>query len=105
MPFYDRGTGQSIFIGPGSYNAEEAAKKLAEQPCPTAIKPILLYEGGEAHEQHYIMVGDQIKYEPAWALNSDHKATMKALNTAGNTKTLAGFRRNNLLNNCKTINE
>ena len=29
MPFYDRGTGQSIFIGPGSYNADMAANKLA----------------------------------------------------------------------------
>jgi hypothetical protein len=36
------------------------------------------------------MVGDQIKYEPAWALNAEHKVAMKALNTAGNTKTLAG---------------
>ena len=37
MPFYDRGTGQSVFIGPGSYNADEAANKLAIQPCPTVI--------------------------------------------------------------------
>jgi len=64
---------------------------------------MLIYDGKEPHEQHYIMVGDQIKYEPAWALNVDHKATMKALNTAGNTRTLAGFRRENLLTNCKTI--
>ena len=51
---------------------------------------MLLYEGKEPHEQHYIMVGDQVKYEPAWALNEEHKHTMKMLNTAGNTKTLAG---------------
>lgn len=37
MPFYDRGTGQSIFIGPGSYKADDAAKKLAVEPCPTSI--------------------------------------------------------------------
>ena len=37
MPFYDRGTGQSIFIGPGSYNADEAQNKLGVRPCPTAI--------------------------------------------------------------------
>lgn len=51
---------------------------------------MVLYEGKEPGEQHYIMVGDQIKYEPAWALNDEHKATMSILNTAGNTKSLAG---------------
>ena len=51
---------------------------------------MVVYDGKEPHEQHYIMVGDQIKYEPAWVLNDEHRQTMKALNVQGNTRTLAG---------------
>lgn len=105
MPFYDKGTGQSVFIGPGSYKAHEAASKLTAQPCPTMIKPIVLHEGKEPHEQHYIMIGEQIKYEPAWVLNDDQKKVMKELNTAGCTRTLAGFNRNTLLKTCKTVSQ
>lgn len=28
MPFYDRGTGQSVFTGPGSYRYEDVKKRL-----------------------------------------------------------------------------
>ena len=37
MPFYDRGTGQSVFLGPGSYNSQESFVKLKATPCPTII--------------------------------------------------------------------
>ena len=37
MPFYDRATGQSVFIGPGSYNAHESPNKLGALPCSTVI--------------------------------------------------------------------
>ena len=53
-------------------------------------KPMVVYDGREPHEQHYIMVGDQIKYEPAWVVEKEQKANMKALNVAGCTRTLAG---------------
>jgi hypothetical protein len=36
------------------------------------------------------MIGDQIKYEPAWVLNPDHKKNMKALQVEGCTRTIAG---------------
>ena len=60
-------------------------------------KPIHVIDGKEAGEQHYIMVGDQIKYEPAWAANPDHKKNMQALDTKNCTKPLAGLRRSKLL--------
>ena len=37
MPFYDRGTGQSVFIGPGCYKSGEAHSKLIKEPCPTLM--------------------------------------------------------------------
>ena len=37
MPFYDRGSGQSVFIGPGSYDAVEAHKKLTQICTPGII--------------------------------------------------------------------
>ena len=49
-----------------------------------------LHGGVEIGEQHYIMIGDQIKYEPAWVLNPDHKKNMKALQVEGCTRTIAG---------------
>ena len=48
-----------------------------------------MYEAKETSEQHYIMVGDQIKYEPALC-SPEHRKTRSALKTEGNTKTLAG---------------
>ena len=37
MPLYDRGSGQSVFLGPGSYNLSESYDKLTAKPCPTLI--------------------------------------------------------------------
>jgi hypothetical protein len=36
------------------------------------------------------MIGDQIKYEPAWVLNQELKKNINSLNAGGCTKTLAG---------------
>lgn len=101
MPFYDRATGQSVFTGPGSYKVEDASKKLAQEACPTVIvspnrftnsmqKPISLLEGREAGEQHYILIGDQIKYEPGWVSNKEQKHNIEALDIGACTRTLAG---------------
>ena len=37
MPFYDRGTGESVFLGPGSYNADECFKRLKQVPTPNIM--------------------------------------------------------------------
>lgn len=34
MNFHDKGTGQTVFCGPNSYNAGEAAVKLMKQASP-----------------------------------------------------------------------
>jgi len=51
--------------------------------------------------QHYIMIGDQIKYEPGWVLNTDQKKNMKGMNVAGCTRALSGFNRAKLTKNSK----
>lgn len=43
MPFYDRGTGQSVFIGPGTYKSGEAHSKLLKEPCATIMVSTLMY--------------------------------------------------------------
>ena len=42
MPFYDRGSGQSVFTGPGSYNAVDAFNKLAVTPTPNIIVSVII---------------------------------------------------------------
>lgn len=105
MPFYCKQTGQSVFIGPGSYDPHKAKDKMIKSPCPTLIKPISLMDGKESGEQHYILVGHQIKYEPAWVLSPDHKRVMNGLNVEGSTRTLAGLNRTKLLANVERINQ
>jgi hypothetical protein len=34
MSFYDKGTGQTVFLGPGSYNAHECFARLKQVPSP-----------------------------------------------------------------------
>ena len=34
MPFFDKGTGQTVFLGPGSYNAHECFARLKQVPSP-----------------------------------------------------------------------
>jgi hypothetical protein len=55
-------------------------------------------DGSEAGMQHYIMIGDQIKYEPGWVLNTDQKKNMKGMNVAGCTRALSGKHHCALLN-------
>jgi hypothetical protein len=33
MPFYDRGSGQSVFLGPGSYNSQVSFNMQTKTPC------------------------------------------------------------------------
>ena len=87
-PMYDSGSGSSVFLGPGSYNPMTSYNKLANKPC-TAIfvsktasfipfqKRIGCLPEKESGEQHYIMVGNQIKFDPAWIMNDSLKRTVK----------------------------
>ena len=43
-------------------------------------------EGKEIGEQHYIMVGNQIKYEPAWVSNHHLKQQIDKLKLADCTR-------------------
>ena len=53
MNFYDRGTGQSVFIGPGSYEAIEAHKKLTQIVTPGIIvSPAIETNNAETNQQH-----------------------------------------------------
>ena len=67
MTFHDKGTGQSVFCSSNSYNAGEMANRLLAKPGPTITKPISLYGGNETGQEHLTMIGNQLKYEPAWA--------------------------------------
>jgi hypothetical protein len=54
-------SGQSISVGPGTYQA----LKL-KSPCLSLIKDSAYLTKEEAKKQEYVMVGQQIKYDPAW---------------------------------------
>ena len=36
-PLYDKGTGQTCYLGPGSYNDHENFKNMTKQSCPSKI--------------------------------------------------------------------
>ena len=65
-PLICKKTGATVFLGPGSYNDHTSFIKFNKMPCSTKIqKP-----GGKNYgNQEYIMIGDQIKYEPAWIMS------------------------------------
>lgn len=74
-------TGQTLYLGPGSYNAHLSFKQLDKKPCPTVIKQIGILPKTETGKQQYIMVGSQIKYEPAWIPDKPTKMMLKDLKT------------------------
>ncbi len=43
MNFYDKSTGQSVFLGPGSYNAQEKFNKITAIPTPGIMVRIQIY--------------------------------------------------------------
>jgi hypothetical protein len=44
MPFFDKGTGQTVFLGPGSYNAHECFARLKQVPSPFIMVKLSLNE-------------------------------------------------------------
>ena len=69
---YCKHTGESAFLGPGSYNEHENFNSLTKKPCTAVMKQLTLLDKEESKKQCYVMVGQQIKYEPAWA-SGEHK--------------------------------
>lgn len=59
MPFYDRGTGQSVFIGPGCYKSGEAHNKLLKESCPTVMVSI----SSVFHKSNEIL---ETPFSPRW---------------------------------------
>jgi hypothetical protein len=55
--FYCKFTGESAFLGPGSYNDHENFKNMNRQPCSALMKKIGILEDEESKKQCYIMVG------------------------------------------------
>ena len=73
MPMFDKGTGQTCFLGPGSYNDHQSFIDLNVKACSSKIRPITALPKRESGQQCYLMFGDQIKYEPAWQTGSKKK--------------------------------
>ena len=71
--FPDRGMGEqtagavtTTFTGPGCYNDIENYKKLTQRPCSSLMKKPIAIPESEAGKPCYIMIGDTMKYEPAF---------------------------------------
>lgn len=62
--FYCIENGQSVFCGPGAYEDVHAFKKLSSQPCTVKLTHSAYLGPEESKKQCYIMIGDQIKFEP-----------------------------------------
>lgn len=60
------GTGMSVYTGPGTYEEHIAFQKMAAQPTTAMMKHSTLLGPNESKKQCYILVGQSIKYEPAW---------------------------------------
>jgi hypothetical protein len=84
--FYCKHTGESAYLGPGTYNDHDVFKKLNKQPCSALMKKIGMLEPEESKKQCYIMVGQSIKYEPAWVVGrqkfteGDHQGFLEKTN-------------------------
>ena len=46
--YYDQHTGESVYLGPGSYNEHESFKKQAAKPCSALMKKVGLFDEEEA---------------------------------------------------------
>mmetsp|Transcript_1653 Transcript_1653/g.1110 ORF Transcript_1653/g.1110 Transcript_1653/m.1110 type:complete len:111 (+) Transcript_1653:100-432(+) len=57
MPMYCKSTGQTCFLGPGSYNDHETFIKKSNKPCCTVMKKISHLPGKESGNPCYIMIG------------------------------------------------
>ena len=71
--FPDRGLGEqtagavtTVFTGPGCYNDIENYKKLTKRPCSSLMKKPSAIPETESGKPCYIMIGDALKYEPAF---------------------------------------
>ena len=51
-------------IGPGSYDPQDAFKKMVKNPCPVIVKPLhnMKWESGQGHT--YFMEGGGIMKDP-----------------------------------------
>ena len=49
---------------------------MNKKPCTTVMKKDAHLEPGESRKECYIMVGQQIKYEPAFVSNKIHKKAL-----------------------------
>ena len=87
MPFYCRGTGESCYLGPGSYNDNENYKKLKSRPCTAVWKKGTHLDNEESKKSCYILVGHQIKYEPAF-VNNNHKKVIESLQVQNGSKSI-----------------
>lgn len=56
-PLYCKGSGQSIYTGPGSYNDHEKFAKIKTKPCSTLMKNSSYLPKEESKKQCYIMIG------------------------------------------------
>ena len=56
-PVYCRGTGQTCYLGPGSYNDIENFKKQKKKPCTAIMKKGTHIDPEESKKDCYIMVG------------------------------------------------
>lgn len=65
--FYCKLSGQSVCVGPGTYNYHENFLCQNRSSCTAQMKEGMHLNNQESKKQCYVMIGPQIKYEPAWA--------------------------------------
>ena len=64
--FYCKNTGESVYLGPGSYNHHQSFARQVAKPCTAMMRKPGVLDDDEGKKQCYVMVGDQIKFDPAW---------------------------------------
>ena len=68
---FDERTGQSIYTGPGSYNDLENFVRLMKRPTTAIMKKSAYLTEEESKKPCYVMVGQQVKFDPIW-LSKQH---------------------------------
>ena len=56
----------NAFTGPGRYNDHEDFQKLVKRPCSSVMRKPIAIPATESGKPCYIMIGDSIKFEPAF---------------------------------------
>ena len=64
-------------VGPGTYNNHLNFQKQVKIPCQVKIRPMTGIKRNNA--SHYIMIGDQIIFQPQY-LNNDKESSRVSLN-------------------------